>query len=210
MTDIVHVSEADGDEDLDRFLSMTPQERQSFANSVFGEIHKRYIELGKCFYAMKQRGDDMESVRLQYGGVLYALIRIGAGQTLPSVYVRFGGHRELMDKISNLDPEDQRRLAAGEKVKVLCYTPEGKQTHRLKDPRELTSDERRQVFARDHIRTESEQASELDRQNLKKTRKQDMATFGPLKCDRVARTARCGNDVATLANLRAAVRFLSE
>jgi hypothetical protein len=190
---------------------MTPEEREHLAFRLMDEGQARMVSLGALYYSMKKNGDNLDRVRQRFGGMVEVLIRIGAGQVLPAVYRKFGAKSYLYRAVSRLDLEDQRRLAEGDaRVAVLTYGPHtGEPTERMLDPCELTGEGVKLVFAPDHIRNLAEQAAMLDDKERKRHKPQP-ETAGKFRLDRVMRTARCGNYVFTLDELKLAVKLLSD
>ena len=75
---------------------------------------------------------------------------------IPELLVALQGSPMLLDRVSALPLPDQRRIAAGEPLKVVV-TDDGKTTHRLVEPSRMNRFEIFQVFAKDHIRDDGEQ-----------------------------------------------------
>lgn len=106
------------------------------------------------------RGVDTSDLNLAPGLKAW-LEKVGRQQLLPELMFKFLGMSNLLKIATSLPESDQRALAAeGATLKVLL--PGG--DHRLVAPEYMTADERKQVFAADHVRNEAEQAAWLREQ----------------------------------------------
>ncbi len=162
------------------------------------------VELASYVYELERRGKDLSYLRL---AMIHHLRRIACGQLLPEVVVRFAGAPRLMSLISNLPLDDQKRMSDGEMLKLLVYTASGEKTHRMADPLAMTQSQARQVLAKDHIRTESEQSLILD-QWIAKKRFNPPDRIGELKIDKERGGVVVGRRFIALTDLQAAVAVL--
>lgn len=139
--------------DAEQIAAMpTERLRQELTRGLQITAHN-LLRLAMIVKALEDRGEDLSDLRV---GMLAHLRRIAYGQTTAEVVVRFSGFPSLIGIIANLPMPDQQRLGAGEPVKLLVRGSNGPE-HRLVDPLALSREQARQVFARDHIRDESEQ-----------------------------------------------------
>ena len=118
------------------------------------------LRLAWIVRVLEERGEDLSDLKL---GLLPYLRQIAFGQVLPEVVVRFASSPMLLGRVAALPEPDQRRLASGEAVKLVVSGPDGQGfTHRLLDPAKMTRDQITVVFAKDHVRSESEQVALLE------------------------------------------------
>ena len=118
------------------------------------------VKLAWIVRILEERGEDLSDLRV---GLLNYLRLIAYGQVLPEVVVRFAANPMVIQKISALPEPDQRRLAAGEPVRLIVLGPDGQGfTHRMLDPLRLSRDQVAQVFGKAHLRPDSEQIAMLE------------------------------------------------
>jgi hypothetical protein len=191
-----------------RYAAMTPADRAAEADKLSTQTAIGLLKQGALYYQMKLAGDDMEPVKRRLGGLLELLLRIGGGTVLPEVYLRFGAKSRLFPAIARLDPIDQARLGKGERVEMLVPGTDGKQTLLPVDPLALDDAQIKQVFARDHIRTQAEQLAYLS--GVRQKAAQPLPEqVGRLILDKELKVAKYGKAVFSLAELKAAVAILS-
>jgi hypothetical protein len=181
-------------EDLKRSLVL---QLEMSANTL---LHTAYL-----VRVLEERGEDLSGLKI---GLIHHLRKIACGQLLPEVVVRFAGKPSLIALIGNLPLAEQRRLADGEHVRLVVYDQAtGQRTHRMADPLALTPRQVAQVFARDHVRRDDEQALLLD-ERRERAAQPVPETVGKLKLDRERGVAILGNHVIPLADLELAVKLL--
>lgn len=166
-----------------------------------------FVRLAMIVTELESRGEDLETLKI---GILHHLRKIACGQLLPDVVVRFYLMPVLISAIGNLPIPDQQRLASGELVQVAIQTPNGDLTHRLADPLEMTQAQRKQVFAKDHIRNLAEQRNFLDQQQTIQgtASKRTPEHIGQLRIDPERRGVVVARTFVSLSDLEAAVRVL--
>jgi hypothetical protein len=125
-------------------------------------------------------------------GYLEYLRLIRSGQVLPAAVERFAALPSLVKAIAQLPHDEQKRLAAGEPVKLLVYGDDGKRTHRMANPLDLLPEQVKQVFDKGRIRDEAAQALVLDAQNVKR-RRPAQELVGQAKIDKERRGVKVGN-----------------
>lgn len=107
---------------------------------------------------LEEIGDDVSDLR---HGMLEYLRLIAHGQVLPELVASYAGRPLLLSKATTLPIPDQRRIAAGEPIRVLSLV-DGGVDHRLVSPADLTSSDIRQVFGPGHIRNDAQQRGFLE------------------------------------------------
>ncbi len=155
-------------------------------------------------HELEERGEDLDALKMSW---MKWLRLIAHGQVSADAVARFAGKVTLLDAVGGLPLPDQDRLAGGEPVRLLVYTTDGKPTHRMADPRDLTPDQIRQVFDKRCIRNEAAQALYLDDKRQKAARAVPSAV-GELKIDRERSGVMHGRKFIPLADLVAAVKAL--
>jgi len=114
-------------------------------------------ELGGIVRVLENRQVDLSVLRI---GILPLLRKIAYGQLLPGLVARFAGKGQLLKYVQNLAIPDQKRLLAGEKMRVLLLGDGGTDALMV-EPERMTSKQIMQVFD-DHIRDDGEQRSWLE------------------------------------------------
>jgi hypothetical protein len=140
---------------------MTTQELREWLVSCLEVSSRNLLELAVCVAKLEERGEDLSGIRGL--GLVHHLRRIACGQLLPEVVAKFAGSPTLIARIGSLPIPDQERIIAGEFLLLAVYATDGSITNRSVDPLLMDAWEIRQVFARDHIRSQSEQALILER-----------------------------------------------
>lgn len=115
-------------------------------------------QMAACLRVLEDRHEDTSDLR---GVLMGQLRRIAHGLTLPEVVVGFGAYPLLLNKVSMLPLADQRELTSGKPIIVVVYRPGQEESsrwdHRQLEPLRLTREQIHQVFAPDHVRSETEQ-----------------------------------------------------
>ena len=91
--------------------------------------------------------------------------RVAHGKMIPELFVSLVGAPIVLRKVSYLPIPDQQRIASGKPVKVILRGGD----HMLIRVDDLTNEQARQVFASDHIRSDSQQAAWLVERSQKVT-----------------------------------------
>jgi hypothetical protein len=152
--------------------------------------------------ALERRGEDVTKVAL-----LHHLRKVDCGSMLPQVLARFLGSNKLIGIIGSMAHNVQRELADGAKVPLVVRGDDGTPTHRMVNLLEMLPQQIAQVFARDHIRSESEQILYLDAQREAKAAPVP-EIVGPAKIDRERDGAYFGRLFVPTATLERVVREL--
>lgn len=176
---------------------------EALANGL-ARTAREMLQMALMVQELERRDVDMAGLRL---GLRNHLRKIACGQLLPEVAVQFAGSDQLITSIGNLPLNDQRQLVDGGKVRLLVIGADGMTTHQMADPYRMLPEQRRQVFARDHIRDDAEQALYLSREREKAARPLS-TTVGNLKVDDARGGAMCGRTFIPLADLEQAVALL--
>lgn len=155
---------------MDEFSRLEALDNQSLKAELANALSMtaaNLLRLATIVRILEDRGEDLTELRI---GMLGYLRRIACGQILPEVVVRFGEFPSLVQRVGNLPLGEQKQLASGEPVKLIVYRDTGVE-HRLLDPLKLTGPQVVQVFARDHIRDESEQIAIIESRMANKPKK---------------------------------------
>lgn len=167
------------------------------------------LKLALIVHVLEAKGENLDAMKMS---LLYSLRKVACGQVLPEVLVRFGGNDRLLRLVANLPIQDQHKLARGEPLPLLVFTPNGANTTRMVNPLIISTNEREQLFDTDHIRNEAEQALYLDRKRQDEIRKQkrqkNTEIVGKFRVDRERGGAVAGRVFYATAELEAVVRAL--
>jgi hypothetical protein len=115
---------------------------------------KTIVKIGAIIRRLEALEFDIESLKLP--NINY-FRRVAHGNMIPELFVSLVGAPMVLRKVSNLPIPDQQRIASGKPVKVILRGGD----HMLIRVDDLTSEQARQVFASDHIRSDSQQAAWL-------------------------------------------------
>lgn len=151
---------------------------------------------------LESRGEDLSDLRI---GMVPFLRRIAHGQLSASAVVRFASRPLLLQQIGNLPLPDQEKLAGGEPVRLMV----GGGDFRLVDPMDLTRDQFFQVFARDHIRDDSEQSLVLQQKSTQPKKKRKIQS-GRVRPDRERMGLIVGRAFAPIDDVLAGLRGLRD
>ncbi len=102
---------------------------------------------------LEELGHDMALVRFRGGNLLK---KAAYGQILPEVVLLFLERPSLAAAASNLPIPEQKRIVDNDAFRVMTGDHDD---HRMVRPIEMTPAQIRQVFARDGVRTDSQQIS---------------------------------------------------
>lgn len=189
---------------LAHFQELTTEQLREELAGCLRVTATNFARLALIVKALEDRGEDLSALKIP---ILHHLRRVACGQVLPEVLVRFAGSPSLITIVGNLPLPDQKAIAEGQPVRLVVYGADGNRTHRLADPLHLSPEQVRQVFARDHVRTDAEQCLLLD-QKRERSRLPRPESAGRLKLDHDDQSARIGRYVIPLADLEAAVKAL--
>jgi hypothetical protein len=195
------------DDILGQLRSMTDEQLLEELKTGMRVNADNLLRMALVVKELESRGADLSGVKL---GLLHHLRRIACGQMLPEVVTQFAWSPALIARIGSLPLSEQRKLVDGDRVKMLTYGPDGSMTHRLADPVAMTPDQVNQVFARDHIRDDSEQALWLDRRVIRERAKKAIPErIGDMHIDKEREGVVVGRTFIPLDHLRRAVKALS-
>lgn len=189
---------------LAEFHSMTTEDLKTALADSLGLTAKSLLRSACLVHVLEERGEDLTGLRI---GMLNHLKKIACGQLLPEVVVRFAGKPSLIAVVGNLPIDQQCRLAAGDAVQLLVYGDDGKRTIRNADPLVMTPRQVMQVFARDHVRNQAEQALILD-ERRERASLPVPAAVGKMKIDKERGGVIVGRQFIPLVDLVAAVKAL--
>jgi len=153
---------ADGDAEARDFKSELKRiENENDVQKLMAQLHKcltltveNMVKVG----AIVRRLDEMELDLSSLGIPNVALFRrIAHGGMLPEVFVNLSGTPRIMRKVSCLPIPDQRAIVKGTSLKVMLRGGD----HMLIAVADMTDGQASQVFARDHIRSDSQQSAWL-------------------------------------------------
>lgn len=116
---------------------------------------EQIVRMAAIIRILEDRGDNLDDLKF---GLLGYLRKVAYGQVMPEVVVKLQSAPLLMARVASLPIPDQKRVITEDPIKVTVID-DGVTTHRLISPLKMNASEIRQVFARDHIRDESEQIS---------------------------------------------------
>src|SRR6185312_5765052 len=100
-------------QDLEQMTTEQLMERLAEKLAITAEALE---ELGGIVRVLENRQVDLSVLRI---GILPLLRKIAYGQLLPGLVARFAGKGQLLKYVQNLAIPDQKRLLAGEKMRVL-------------------------------------------------------------------------------------------
>lgn len=156
--------------------------------------------LAQVWAELERRGEDLADLR---NGLAQYLPLVASGQLCADVVVRFANNRAMVDAISRLPIDEQRRMAAGGEVNII--TPagnDGEYTVQTRPATSLTSAQARLVFDIGRIRNTDEQRAILDSRQLSPSRR---TKNRPITIDRAEGTAKIGRQKIKLSDLFAAI-----
>jgi hypothetical protein len=149
------VTQTDCDNDLLRI------NEESNAQSLVSELGecmevtvRTIMKIGAIIRRLEELGFDIESLRIP--NITY-FRKVAHGKMIPELFVNLIGAPRVLRKVANLPIPDQRLVADGKPVKLILRGGD----HMLVRVEDMTNDQARQVFASDHIRSDSQQAAWL-------------------------------------------------
>jgi hypothetical protein len=177
--------------EYERLAALSTSELRAELHAAIAMTAQSLLRMAVAVRLLEDRGEDIGDLRLP---LLTYLRRIASGQLLPNVVARFAEFPQLIGTIGRLPIQDQTAIANGEPVR-LVVRHEGKYTHLLAEPTKLTTDQRRQVFASDHLRHDDEQILIIESRNGSAHKKQPksagrikVSPDGTVKIGRIATT----------------------
>jgi len=112
------------------------------------------MKIGAIVRRLEQLEVDVSSLRIPN---MDYFRRIAHGSMLPGVFVSLAGSPLIMRRVSRLPIPDQQKIVNGEPVKVILRGGD----HMMISVDNMTTKQTKQVFAVDHIRSDSQQAAWL-------------------------------------------------
>jgi len=112
------------------------------------------VKIGAIIRRLEILEFDIEALKLPN---LNYFRRVAHGKMIPELFVSLVGAPGVLRNVSRLPIPDQQRIASGKPVKVILRGGD----HMLIRVEDMTNEQARQVFASDHIRSDSQQASWL-------------------------------------------------
>ena len=120
---------------------------------------KQIQRMASIVRLLEERGEDLSEIK-QASLQSYRLI--GQGQLLPEVFQLYCGSPLLFNRIRTYPLSEQRKLASDAPMRILSADNPAEDC-RIVKPSVMTRDEVHQAFAENHIRTDGEQRSWLER-----------------------------------------------
>ena len=168
-------------ETVDTDIAIARIESEDDVQSLIGEMKEclsitvdSIRRLGAIVRRLETLGVDFGEIRIPN---MDYFRKIGHGRMLPDVFVRLAGSPNLLRKVSNLTLQDQQHIVDGKPIKVMLRGGD----FMMATPTDMTFEQVRQVFAVDHIRSDSEQSAWLIDKSQKRT---PTATASPVMLDR--------------------------
>lgn len=186
------------------FAGMTDEQLDAELSRCLRVTAEDMKRLAGILREKENRGHDISAFRMC---PIHSLRLIASGQLLPEILVAFIGQPSLVRAIGSLPISDQERIARGEPLKLVVFGSGGQTDTRMVAPRLLGSKEIKQLFDRDHIRDEAEQAMYLDRQRQKQIRKAP-DRVGVMRIDKERGGVTVGNHFISEGDLASALKAL--
>jgi hypothetical protein len=174
---------------------------------LFTMTAENFQNMAAIIRMVEEAGGDLSGPAQRLNGFFVALRRIAYGQLLPEILVRYNGKLTLVDRIGTLPISEQKVIAAGNGIPLLVYADDGSTSRIMAEPMDMTADQVRQAFARDHMRSENEQKLFLADWRAAK-RKPLPGEVGEWRLDPELGIARRGTVVIALTELEAMVKIL--
>lgn len=162
-----------------------------------------FVRGARIVRELEERGEDLTALKLN---MLPCLRKIAFGQLDPEAAVRFYHSPSLLAMVGGLPLPDQRRLAAGDPIPLALPGPTT--THRMADPIQMLPPQRRQVFAKDHIRSVEEQLLYLDEQSTRAKTTRTPEQIGQGRIDKERGGVMVNRTFCSLSDIKAWVRAL--
>ena len=142
-----------GNEEIERLRTLTLAEKKRELLNAFS-MTAHYLGVAVVLVAeIESQAGDLNDVRCVD---LHLFRKVAAGQLLFEVLVKLWGRRALLSRVANLPIPDQQKVAIGEGVAMLVQGKNGPETL-YPNPLLLDLNQIKQVFDKDHIRSEEEQ-----------------------------------------------------
>lgn len=112
------------------------------------------VRIGAIVQRLEALEFDLSSIRIPN---MDYFRKVAHGKMLPEVFVEMIGSPLIMRRVSQLPLPDQRSIVGGKPVKVMLSGGD----HLLIAPKDMTTEQAKQVFASDHIRSDAQQVAWL-------------------------------------------------
>jgi hypothetical protein len=185
-----------------RIDAMRPADKRAEFGSLLLLTGENIWRMGVILRSMDEAGEDYSDLKMP---VMTYLLKVGYGQVLPDVVLAFLGMPRLLRAVAALPLSDQKRLAAGESIKVMTGDADA---HRLLRVADMSDSERQQVFGADYIRDEAEQLAWLRHHPVADPTPGPADPFAPIVIDRVRNGLRIGHTFLPASQWAAALNEL--
>ena len=190
-------------EDLNNYSTQTLREELVKAVTMTA----RSIQyLATVWKELERRGEDLSDLRT---GLASYLPLIAAGQLDAEVVVCFAGNKTLLQCISRLPIDDQRRLSTGGLLNVVIFDDAGKSNVTRLPAHALTTTQARMVFDEGRIRGADEQRTIAEARAFAK-RTTTVRSSGTIVADPKTGMLKVGRTKLTSGDVMAALVELSE
>jgi len=192
--------------ELEAIDAMTdPEAIKAELARLVGLTIETVLKIGRLIVRLDALGYDVDELRF---AALPAYRRVGHNQTLPEIVVMLAGSAALLMKVARLPLADQRRIAAGETLRVMTRDGDARAVPLLA----MNTAELKQVIAPDRIRNDAEQAAYLRAIDEACQTKPQAATPDnfPIRIDRRRGGIHCGPRYISAGDLAHYLSLLSE
>jgi hypothetical protein len=199
------------DHDATALADMSKEDMLQAFSNCFRITEDALVAASAIMEQWKKNGWETEDLERVAGKWLHRLRLIASGQLLPKLAVRFDGQPSMLDRFARLPVDDQRLIVNDEPIEVLTYAPGGDATKRMLPPSTIMADRLlfKQVFDKDRIRTDRQQAAWLDGER-RKSHKAKPDKVGHFNLDRVRAGVTHRGEFIPLHELVAAVKALRQ
>lgn len=162
------------------------------------------LHIGLIVAELRSRQEDIDDLNVP---LLHWCLRIAAGQVLPEIVLRYQGAPMILSRVAALPLPDQQKLVDERSVEIVERNGDHFDRRRL-DPLTLGREQVMQVFAADHVRSESEQIAYLGERALRPAKKDRTALRGKVRADRERQALRVGRYSVPVADVLEALADL--
>jgi len=159
------------------------------------------VKIGAIIRRLDELKFDIESLKIPN---LNYFRKVAHGQMVPELFVSLIGAPIVLRKVANLPLLDQRRISDGMPVKVMLRGGD----YMMLRVEDMTREQAQQVFASDHIRSDSQQAAWLiERSQLAKS---TAVSASPVMLDRKRHGIVVGDTFISATDLAGYLGSLAE
>lgn len=152
----------------ERIKAMSIEERRAKRRECLGRMLECIAYLAADVAELEPGSDELDDFYTLYGhNFTNRLVLVGNGQFLPELMHKFYMKATTLNHVSSMPKTVQQKIVDGETFDLVVVGPNGKQDKRQCLIEQLQPFEVRQLFARDHVRTEAEQVAWLDNKRRK-------------------------------------------